>query len=500
MARISFDAVVGCVGRYDTDMTMILSGPVKKLKKILTVSNKSAKFKLRQAERAKEFFEKKLAALANMSMPEDSPVYVETQRRIDVAAAEIPELEEACTEFYFSENADGTLTVPAGMWWLCERVEGNFHRNTDVAPYYLPGLRDYQKDALTELYKYKRGTLELATGLGKSKLVISTAYAGVQAGKRVMVVVPTEYLVKQMYLELKELHPNTTAIGGDYKHPKLGWDIMVITIHSAHKYLDEAEMLLVDEGHHSSATTWVNMHTAANKVTHCYNFTATAFRSDGLDMGIHAFGGPIVYARDGRWGIDNGWLSPLKVIQIRIRGKRQDGSPVALQDGVMAAKAYKAMMGTPNIMDLIAGRITAGLAKKHRIMCVFKTVKAAEVFRKHSKMPFKVAHADKKLSKYPKAPLDWFNDKKTDLLVACDKLISEGINIPDSTLLICCTQHSGDVTTFQLVGRVLRKSPGKSEAIVVDIAVLGYSQYERAADKRLAIYRYLTDNVTVVDL
>ena len=115
-------------------------------------------------------------------------------------------------------------------------------------------------------------------------------------------------------------------------------------------------------------------------------------------------------------------------------------------------------------------------------------------------LTFQVAHADKKKSKSPKYPLIQFNKGETKLLVACDKLVSEGINIPDATLLLQLTQHSSDVTTYQMAGRILRKSEGKELAIIIDFVTMGYAQFERAAEKRLKVYQYLTEDVKVVEL
>lgn len=498
---LSFDKISGTTGRYDSELTIVISGNSKKVKKYLTATNKAVQHQIRRHKQLVEKAEAKIAAYKQMNITPEAPVYSDALAAIDNNNKIIAELIPQAKECYYEELSNGDLRVPAGFWYLCETIDGS-HLSKDVKPFYLDGLRPYQVEALEAAYKYKRSTIVLATGLGKSKIAISLAMAGVQSGKRVMIVVPTEYLVDQMYKELREIHPNTTAIGGEYKHAKLGWDIMVITIHSAHKYMDEAEVLIVDEGHHSAATTWNDLHISAKNVTHVYNLTATPMRGDGLDIGIHAFGGPVVINRDAKWGIDNGWLSKLRVIQIRTRALKEDKSPMYYHGGILATTAYKKLMLAPNIVAALRDRILAGLEKGHKIMCIFKTVKGAEAFRKlvKDKLLFQVAHADKKLSKNPKWPLIQFQKGESNLLVACDKLVSEGINIPNSTLLICATQHSSDVTTYQLAGRVLRKAEGKELAIIIDFVTMGYGQFERAADKRLNVYRHLTEDVKVVEL
>lgn len=506
MKRLSFNPIPGAVGKLVSEIELVISHKdpkaLNKIKKILTAKNKSAAFQYKKAKESLGFNEAKLKTLEALNTPKDADSWAKTEIKIQNAKKLIAELEHKIYEIYFAENPNGSISVPAGLWYLCETIEGSAHCNTELQPYKLPGLRPYQSEALDALYKYNRCTIELATGLGKSKIIYSLAISGVKAGKRVMIVVPTEYLVGQIYRELKELHPNTAALGGDFKHPKLGWDILVTTINSAPKYADLATMISLDESHHASASTWQELLSTATNATHVYNLTATAFRSDGLDIAIHAFGGPIVYARDAKWGLDNGWLSPLKVVQVRIRPRYPSGHVIRLPDNMPMQRAYKTLMSASNVQAFIREKLNVALSKGRRIMCIFRTVKFAEVFRKFcgNTPKFQVAHADKTLSKSPKLPLKQFNDNLTNLLVACDKLVSEGIDIPSANLLVCATQHTSDITTLQLLGRVLRKSEGKESATCLDIVVMGYSQFERAGKARLAIYKYLCDDVVEIEV
>lgn len=505
MARIKFNKVPNLRGKLETSLTLRLfpkdSSELAKIKKMLTVKNKSVQYNLNRAQKARTRDSQRLQGLKDLNTPEDLPIYQKLVLKIEGLDREIIDLQGRVIETYYEEDF-GTLLVPAGFWWLCETIDGNAHYNRTLDKFYLPELRPYQVECLDEMYKYSRATVELFTGAGKSKVIASVALAGVKSNKRVVIVVPTEYLVGQMYKQLKAMHPKTTALGGEYKHVAPGWDILVTTVNSASKIIDEAEVLLFDESHHAPCETWLNLATSAVKATNVYNFTATAFRADGLDLAIHAFGGPIVYSKDAKWGLDNKWLCPLKVIQIRMQPRKSDGSPMFFNDMVMAQRAYSALATNSDVMKYTKDRLQAALEKNHRVICLFKTVKAAMYFKKWCKgmLDFGVAHADKKISKNPKYPLHQFNKGETNLLVACDKLVGEGVDIPDSSLLLLLTQHTSDITTLQVVGRILRLAEGKEKAIVLDIALGGYAQFARAANKRLSIYRYLTDDVTVVDV
>jgi superfamily II DNA or RNA helicase len=98
-----------------------------------------------------------------------------------------------------------------------------------------------------------------------------------------------------------------------------------------------------------------------------------------------------------------------------------------------------------------------------------------------------------------KKPLNDFKEKKTQLLIATDKLVSEGIDIPSVDTLFLVTQHGSNVITFQAIGRILRKGSEK-KPMVIDIEVKGFDQYERSANKRLAIYQEIADNVITKEI
>jgi superfamily II DNA or RNA helicase len=46
--------------------------------------------------------------------------------------------------------------------------------------------------------------------------------------------------------------------------------------------------------------------------------------------------------------------------------------------------------------------------------------------------------------------------------------------------------------TYQAVGRILRKAPDKKKAMVIDVAVSGFSQFVRARQNRILVYKDIT--------
>ena len=457
----------------DTVLRLKVTGPYTsrlRMKEYLTLTNSSVTWQIREAK-------KKLIEYRSKGIPDDSKW---SQFQIQKLNELIPSETE---ELYF--DGGDHLIIPAGFYYLAPN-SSPFMVNTEVKPYYLDHLRDYQKQALSKILEYKRGVLHIATGGGKSVVLTSLAISLVKAGKRVMVVVPSDYLVGQLYKTMAEHHDSVTAAGGG-RNQKLGSDILVVTAQSAKKYASSYQAILSDEGHHNPAQTWQDLMTANPDIEYVYSCSATPERSDGLDLLINALSGNIKYTLTVRDAIEGGWLCKPLIYQIKVSNdERFSGN---------ALKAYKALVQTPQIFGLIRNKIVAAMAKGHKPIVIFKTVIACNAFKKFAKeLNFQVAHGEYK------KPLYDFAKGEADLLVACDKLISEGVDLPHASFLIIATQHTSAITSYQAVGRILRKAPGKEQAIVIDIAVQDFKQYLNASKKRLAIYKEICDDVFTIKL
>jgi superfamily II DNA or RNA helicase len=495
--RLKFESIPGVVAEHTSNpltLRLKIDDPKKlsEIKRLLTVKNKSAKWKVDKAT-------EKLAYWEQFDLSKLDPE--NAQKVADKIAACKSDIEVygplVVQEFY--EAVPEGLEVPAGFWWLAEEVRGGAHENMTLKPFFVPGLRDYQVECLTEMYEYKRATGVLATGLGKSKIIASLCCATVQVGRRACVVVPTDYLVGQMYETISEYIDGVMAYGGMRKNLPLGAKVLVVTAASAAKFITDYHTIIIDESHHSPAATWVELLTAAEEATHVYNLTATAFRTDGMDLAIHAFGGPVVYERDTRWGIANGWLKPLKAYIATIDALRVDGSKIILPDKMMATQAYSVLTKNYATLSYAKKMLKNALSKGRKVLVLFRSVEAGEAFRDVCKPDIRFDVASSKFKK----PLNDFRDGKTEfaVLVSNDRLVSEGIDIPELDCLINLVQNYGDVTTYQAVGRILRKPKGDTTtAIVIDITTTGYAQFDRAQTSRAKVYASITDDVSLVSL
>src|SRR5208283_4531242 len=68
-------------------------------------------------------------------------------------------------------------------------------------------------------------------------------------------------------------------------------------------------VVVLDETHHTPATTFFDVARGLAKTGKIFGLTATDYRSDGKDIMITAGCGPVLIRRDIKWGVENGWLA-----------------------------------------------------------------------------------------------------------------------------------------------------------------------------------------------
>ena len=111
------------------------------------------------------------------------------------------------------------------------------------------------------------------------------------------------------------------------------------------------------------------------------------------------------------------------------------------------------------------------LAKGKQVMILTKMIRHGEWFKKN------VKDADLIYGRTDDALrveiLNDFKSGKLHCLVGNLKIFNKGINIKNLDVLINAAGNAGDVLTVQTIGRVIRKSPGKTEAIYIDFMDAG---------------------------
>ncbi len=338
------------------------------------------------------------------------------------------------------------------------------------------------------------GVVSLPTGAGKTIVAV----LGINILKRpTLVVVPTLDLVKQ-WVEKLEFYFKTRigVLGGGYKRVE---DITVSTYDSAFLYSEylgnKFGLLVFDECHHLAASSYLKI--ALNSIAPFrLGISATVERSDGGEQLIYKYVGPSVYQA----GYDevSGYLSSYRVESLYF--------PLTEEDQLSydrARKVYLDFLKSSRI-DFSSGWwskfiIQSSYSDKGRqaLECYWLQKRIAQRNEKKLEFLWKLLlfHKDDQMiiftddndfayeiaSRFylacithitPKKEramvLDMFRQKKIQAIVT-SKVLNEGVDVPSVRVGVVVSGSAAVREHVQRLGRILRPSSGKKEAVLYEL-------------------------------
>lgn len=149
-----------------------------------------------------------------------------------------------------------------------------------------------------------RGTLQWCTGTGKTRAAIIAikSFLSKNPDKKIVVIVPTEYLKIQWYQELSKF--------GIFNN------VQVEIINSAIKIVSQVDFIVLDEVHRMAADTFYQIFTQRRPKL-VLGLSATFSRLDGRHELLKQYC-PVVDVLDVKEAIANKWLAPYKEYKVLI--------------------------------------------------------------------------------------------------------------------------------------------------------------------------------------
>ena len=312
------------------------------------------------------------------------------------------------------------------------------------------GARPYQQECLDVIEKQPPGSYlcNLATGLGKTWIFTHIPRQG-----RVLVLAHREELVRQpaKYYDC--------PVGFEIaKDKSSGEEVVIASVQSLVRRLDrfapdDFDMIITDECHHSAASTYQKIYEHFNPRLHI-GFTATVNRGDRIRLD-NVFS-KIIFQRDLRWGIQNGYLCDILCKRVEIG---YDLSKVHTRMGDYApGELAEAMAGTA---DAIAQTYREH-AEGPTLIFAVNVAQADEI---SSKIPGSVAVTGQ--TKNREEIIKRFTDGEIPCLVNV-MVFTEGTDIPRVETVIIARPTQSDSLYAQMVGRGLRLWPGKEKLTLID--------------------------------
>ncbi len=311
-------------------------------------------------------------------------------------------------------------------------------------------LRPYQKECIETILAQPPGSYltQMATGLGKT-----VTFANIPRQGRVLILSHREELVEQP----RKYYDCSYGIerGAEKSH---GEEVVSASVQSLVRRLDrfepdEFDMIITDECHHAAAGSYRKIYEHFTPRLHI-GFTATPNRGDKVRLdGIFE---KIIFQRDLRWAIRNGYLTDIHCLRVdigydltRVRTRMGDYAPGELEE---------AMEGTA---DAIA-QAYKDLAKGPTLIFAVSVAQANEIA---SRIPGAVAVTGKTQDRA--AIIRDFTDGKIPCIVNV-MVFTEGTDIPRVETVIVARPTQSEALYTQMVGRGLRLYPGKEKLILID--------------------------------
>jgi len=335
-------------------------------------------------------------------------------------------------------------------------------------------LRDYQLEAADKFLREKIALFELATGSGKTEIAIELIR---RLGVRTLFIVDR----KELLIQTKKRIENSLGIevgqlGSGIDNIK---DITVATVQTINKninkhesYLRSIRFCILDEAHKVAAKSYFKISQQLTNTEYRLLMSGTAFRDDGNDMMIHAIGGDITHSLNSQTLIEKGWLMkpqikfyknymPKDVIK-RFEEQAKEG---LINETPNYSNYYNVFITTNQYRnELIKKIIEENKGKK--ILMLVKLVEHGNSLEDDIEGS-KYLHGSTG-KKEREEIFEEFTKGALNVLISTISIFAEGIDIPQLDMVINVSANKGEVKSIQVLGRVLRKMEGKTNAQYID--------------------------------
>jgi superfamily II DNA or RNA helicase len=343
-------------------------------------------------------------------------------------------------------------------------------------------LRDYQYTALSNVLASTLGggVINLPTGGGKT--LISLKYI-LYRDFPFCVLVHRRELLKQWQEEIKKhLGIDVGIIGNNIKEVSdVGNICMIQTLKRDHSLIPQSDVVIADECHIVSAQTVydVCMHSNAR---FRLGLSATPYREDGADMRIWAVCGGVVANITVPDLVDMGYLARPEFRFFRLKPiknpTKRDWATVYKEGIVSNFERNSAIVSSAIELSrsgrqvyVHVARIDHGTYLKNQIANHVDNVVFLDGSEKR-KLRTEIIE----------------NFKNGNIRVLVSTLLKEGVDLPLLDSLIYAAGYKSSIMAVQTIGRALRKTGDKENAIIVDFIDSGQRMLAYHSDERFRAY------------
>lgn len=302
----------------------------------------------------------------------------------------------------------------------------------------LADAKDAYRRCVARGVKVPRIAVQLPTGGGKTLVQVAIALRTVKKGGQCMIATGRQELVLQAAADVRKEAPCGIVMAGHEPSPECPIQVCSVQTLVAREYApDGVKVIIFDEGHHLKALTWGSIVAAYTDLEVVFLFTATPI---GIgDVADEIVTGPSVQELTAL-----GALVPSRVWR--------PGKP----SRTLARDPLEVLLAHPDRSAVVfAESVEASLELTARAQAVG----------------------------YPLVHVDGTTKDRAELLAGVGRgtsvsnfnVLTEGWNCPPISLCVLACQSGSLIAYLQRVGRVLRASDGKVDALIYDLCGVSHA-------------------------
>lgn len=430
-----------------------------------------------------------------------NPKWLEAQS----AGRSLYRIEQYITNFIMLP--DDSILIPRGMFsWIKEKAKEfgieytvidsrTKFEHIDIDSSKIR-YRPYQFDAVLALItESSEGVLVAPAGSGKTVMGLSLIPL---VGQPTLWLTHTGPLANQAVERASSFLPDIGEIGmigrGEWKKGEVLTVALIQTLVRNQEQLikmrNDFGMVILDEAHHCPARTFLEVVCHFNPY-YLYGLTATPYRRDKLEVLMFQTLGEtktiISNEKVSRYG---GIVQP-KILHREIKSERVESNNIQM---ILKKFIINNKQRNQTIVDDVVSEASQG----HYCIVVSDRREHCETLCSMitEKWPKTGIATGKYSKKYVQEQVDRYNNEDITVLVATFALLGEGFDVPFLDRAFLAMPFRSETKAEQLIGRIQRSHPGKTDAVVYDyvdsnIGVLKNQFFNKTRDCRFRTYKRL---------
>jgi DNA repair protein RadD len=330
---------------------------------------------------------------------------------------------------------------------------------------YRPYQRDLRDALRASFAAGNRRVLAVSpTGSGKTVLFALTAKAAVERGLKGCVVAHRQEIIDQISRTLLDVGVDHgfCVSGLPTLRGKPATVASIQTLSRRVAMVDQPDLVILDEAHHAVSATYTGVMAQWN-TSKVLGVTATPERLDG--KGLRSAFDDMVLGPSVQWLIDEGFLArPVYYAP----GTMPDLSAVRKTAGDFNKADLAAVVDKPTITGDAVAHYRRIVAPRPAVAFCVSVAHAENVASRFREAGVAAMSIDGSMDPARRREIvGSLRDGKLGVMTSCE-LVSEGFDLPAVGGAILLRPTASLSMHLQQVGRALRPSPGKSEAVILD--------------------------------